>query len=187
MTPRMNSILFLVLLSGLATGAFAQSAWTSGNPLPTASTLFSVAWTGTLHVAVVDSGALLTSPDGLVWTPRNSGTSNHLSSVIWTGTQLVAVGEGGAPKDPAAIASRMINRNGLSLRLTESDLFVTPPYFLMGRKARAAIYTLAGDKRVEVWDGADREIRIPIDNLAHGRYVFELRGAGVRMARMFER
>lgn len=136
-------ILHLMLLSGLATGAFAQSAWTSGNPVPTASILFSIAWTGTLHVAVGDSGALLTSPE-----------------------------------DPASISPRMRIRSGLSLRLTASDLFITPPSSLHGQKTRAAIYTQAGGKSVDVWTGTDREFKIPLGGLAHGQYVFELRGLG---------
>lgn len=46
-----------------------------------------------------------------------------------------------------------------------------------GQNTRAAIYTMAGGKAVEVRAGADREIKIPLDNLAQGLYVVELRGA----------
>jgi hypothetical protein len=47
-------------------------------------------------VAVGDGGAIRTSPDGVTWTPRDSGTTKNLHSVTWTGAQLVAVGEDGA-------------------------------------------------------------------------------------------
>jgi len=33
-----------------------------------------------------------TSPDGVIWTPRSSGTSNHLSSVIYAKDRFIAVG-----------------------------------------------------------------------------------------------
>jgi hypothetical protein len=48
-----------------------------------------------LLVSVGDSGTVLTSWDGVNWTPRNSGTGTDLNSVVWTGSQLVAIGSGG--------------------------------------------------------------------------------------------
>jgi hypothetical protein len=39
---------------------------------------------------------IFTSPDGVTWTPRNSGTSNTLLGIAWSGTQFVAIGIGGA-------------------------------------------------------------------------------------------
>jgi hypothetical protein len=49
-------------------------------------------WTGSLYVAVGNSGAIVTSPDAVTWTSRASGTTNQLVDVIWTGSQFVAVG-----------------------------------------------------------------------------------------------
>lgn len=46
-------------------------------------------------VAVRDSGQIVTSGDGLVWTPRSSGVTSDLNAVIWTGSQYVAAGSGG--------------------------------------------------------------------------------------------
>jgi hypothetical protein len=37
-------------------------------------------------------GAILTSPDGITWTPRTSGTPNGLRSIVWNGSQFVVVG-----------------------------------------------------------------------------------------------
>jgi hypothetical protein len=42
--------------------------------------------------AVGSGGAILTSPDGIAWTKRSSGTAQRLNSVTLTGSQLVAVG-----------------------------------------------------------------------------------------------
>ena len=36
---------------------------------------------------------LLTSPDGLAWTSRSSGTTQTLRAAAWTGSRLVVVGE----------------------------------------------------------------------------------------------
>ena len=81
--------------------------WISQNS-GTKKDLTGVTWTGHLLVAVgfdpMDSNqpdssnkgtALLTSPDGVTWTERNSGSAKFTASplsVVWTGTQLVAVG-----------------------------------------------------------------------------------------------
>ena len=48
-----------------------------------------------IFVAVGASGTILTSPDGITWTARTSGTTNILYGVTWSGTQFVAVGGSG--------------------------------------------------------------------------------------------
>lgn len=48
--------------------------------------------TGNQLVAVGAFGTILTSPDGVTWTPRASGATHTLNAITWTGTQLVAVG-----------------------------------------------------------------------------------------------
>lgn len=58
--------------------------------------LDSVAWTGSMLVAVGYNGTILTSIDaGVTWTSEVSGTNVALYKVIWTGSQLVAVGDAG--------------------------------------------------------------------------------------------
>ena len=37
----------------------------------------------------------MTSPDGIIWTVRNSGTTADLNGVVWTGAQLLAFGASG--------------------------------------------------------------------------------------------
>lgn len=40
-------------------------------------------------------GTILTSPDGIRWTPQSSGSSTNILSVAGSGSQFVAVGPGG--------------------------------------------------------------------------------------------
>jgi len=62
----------------------------------TTNSLWGVAWSGTQFVAVGDNGIILTSTDGITWTSRTSGTTQHLfGGVAWSGTQFVAVGISG--------------------------------------------------------------------------------------------
>ena len=72
------------------------TSWTLRNPLPTDEYLQAVAWSGTQLVAVGQNGAVLTSPNGVAWTVRWSGTTLALTGVVWTGSQFVAVGDGGS-------------------------------------------------------------------------------------------
>ena len=56
----------------------------------------SLAWTGSLVVALVNgtdvsTSSIVTSPDGIVWT-TSPQTFQLLTSITWTGGQLVAVG-----------------------------------------------------------------------------------------------
>jgi photosystem II stability/assembly factor-like uncharacterized protein len=63
---------------------------------PVAGThLNSVTYMGDKFVAVGYSGAIVTSPDGVTWTQRQSGVTATLNSVAWTGNVAVAVGSGG--------------------------------------------------------------------------------------------
>ncbi len=80
-------------------GPFMSSAdavhWTASNCSGTA-----VAWTGRLLVVVGGGGQIATSPDGVGWTPRYSGTNAWLSGVAWTGDHLVAVSSDGVLSSP---------------------------------------------------------------------------------------
>jgi hypothetical protein len=46
-------------------------------------------------VAVGEGGTILTSPDGVSWTARTSGTSNWLDGVAYGNGLFVAVGDRG--------------------------------------------------------------------------------------------
>ena len=66
--------------------------WTES---PASTSFDTMAWSGSLLVGVGSSGQILTSPDGIVWTNRVSGTSANLWSVTWTGSFFVVVGSFG--------------------------------------------------------------------------------------------
>jgi hypothetical protein len=88
-------------------GVFVTSAdgvsWAlQTTPLPVKG----LAWNGALHVAVGAVGSILTSPDAVSWTPRDSGTTDLLEGVTWSAPPggpptAVAVGYG----NPATILS----------------------------------------------------------------------------------
>ncbi|MCD6024342.1 MAG: hypothetical protein K0Q91_1258 [Fibrobacteria bacterium] len=94
-----------ILLAGgilLAAGeAFPQSSWTLRNPPPSIKTLQSITWTGSLLVAVGDSGYTLTSANGSNWTSPVSITGSALYGVASNGTSIVAVGAAGTIRTSA--------------------------------------------------------------------------------------
>ncbi len=101
----------LLLLSGLlaapgqthalcfSTGAFGNASlcWNPVNPLPDAFDVERVVWSPERaeYLAVGAGGAILTSPDGVAWTVRDSGTVQRLFGALWDGLRYVVVGDGG--------------------------------------------------------------------------------------------
>ena len=74
-------------------GSGAGTTWTVR--VPGFSGLDGVAYGNDTFVAVGEDGAILTSPDGVNWTQRTSGTSNRLRGVTYGNGLFVAVGEDG--------------------------------------------------------------------------------------------
>lgn len=64
--------------------------------LPLGADVRAVTWTGTQFVAVGMMGTILTSPDGVTWTPQTSGTTQAFSAVGSTSTLIVACTVGGS-------------------------------------------------------------------------------------------
>src|SRR4051812_49829042 len=89
---RQISVFLLCAVTGLL---HAQQPW-SAIDSPVTETLWGVAF-GNQFVAVGEHGSIATSPDGLTWTARNSGTDKWLLAVTWSPTlrQFVVVGDGG--------------------------------------------------------------------------------------------
>jgi hypothetical protein len=52
-------------------------------------TLNAAVWVGGLYAAVDSSGAILTSPNGVDWTSRESSASDDLVDVTWNGHRFV--------------------------------------------------------------------------------------------------
>ncbi len=81
----------------LAPSLPAQSTWSlvstaSGSGTATTATLWGACYGGGQFVAVGENGTILTSPDGLAWTPRTSGTTEWLTSVAYGYNHYLAVG-----------------------------------------------------------------------------------------------
>ena len=75
-------------------GAAAGKFWAAHDP-GISDSLTSVAFSGSIYVAVGNSGRIITSPDSINWTSRSYSVYGFLNSVIWSGSQFVAVGAGG--------------------------------------------------------------------------------------------
>ena len=66
-------------------------------PWPNGAYLMGIIWSGSQFVTVGSNGGLgiITSPDGVTWSPQTSGTSSTLRDIAWDGSQFVAVGDSG--------------------------------------------------------------------------------------------
>lgn len=70
------------------------TTWLDRTPAGLSTGLNDVVWNGSLFVAVGDAGRILSSPDGITWTSRTSGTTQRLNGVAWDGARFLAVGDG---------------------------------------------------------------------------------------------
>jgi hypothetical protein len=97
-------LLWMVCIISIAPACLGVpfDAWTWRNPSTTGNTLTAVAYGDGLFVAVDNSGSILTSPDGIVWTDQFIGT-NTLTGVCFGNHSFVAVG-GEAAGDGVAVA-----------------------------------------------------------------------------------
>jgi hypothetical protein len=80
------------ILASQNTGTWTTAYNPSGNTsLPS---LYGIAKSSSLYVAVGENKTIVTSPDGIVWTERSSGdvSDYRLYSIVWTGTKFIAVG-----------------------------------------------------------------------------------------------
>jgi hypothetical protein len=99
----------LILLSLIQTGLGGPlDTWGWRPPLPTGNALWSIAYGDGQFVAVGDLGTIVTSPDGLNWTLRPSGTTNALLAVAYGNHRFVALG-----LDFSEIAISVVSTNGV--------------------------------------------------------------------------
>ena len=85
----------IVVMVATSHGQTPGTSWTLRNPQPSDAYLYASAWTGTQMVVVGFGGTVLTSPDGIAWTPRSSGTTATLRAIVKGGRQLCTVGDAG--------------------------------------------------------------------------------------------
>jgi photosystem II stability/assembly factor-like uncharacterized protein len=88
-----HTVLFIALS---AASARAQSTFTQRNLTPNSNNLlWSFASGGGAMVAVGQPGRILSSTDGVTWTPRSSGTNEWIVAVAYGNGLFVAVGDNG--------------------------------------------------------------------------------------------
>lgn len=98
-----NAIVWVPSLSLYVAGGTAtnQNLATSTNGtswtirIATGFSVQSIAWNGSILVAVGLGGAIRTSTNGTTWTTRTSGTAQNLYGVTWTSSGFVVVGAAG--------------------------------------------------------------------------------------------
>ncbi len=97
MKSRSLLMTILAVVMSITLNVSAQSNWTLRNPTITGATLSKVIWAGNQFVAVggLDSSAILSSSNGIIWTKHPVKNTNNLNGIAWTGTKLVAVGNYG--------------------------------------------------------------------------------------------
>jgi hypothetical protein len=85
------SVLFVSfgLFFGFGKHGFGQSHW-EVKPSNANASLNAIAFGNGLFVAVGDNGIIVTSPDGDVWTPRVSGTTDRLPAIVFGNGRFVA-------------------------------------------------------------------------------------------------
>ena len=86
--------LILACMTGHALAKNCTTTWNAQNS-NTVNTLNDIHWDGQVYIAVGDGGAITTSPDGLTWTLRASGTTLDLTCIASNSTHLVVRGRGG--------------------------------------------------------------------------------------------
>ncbi len=103
------AMLGLLILLPQISGADPLDNWHWRNPVPTGNYLGAVTYGNGIFVAVGEGGTILTSPDGVTWTPRASEVTSHpwpydfspfqvrsqLQAVTYGNGTFVVVGENG--------------------------------------------------------------------------------------------
>jgi hypothetical protein len=71
------------------------STWENIGPTNPAVSLFNIVWNGSQFVVVGDLGTIFSSPDGVAWTSRTSGTNDELFGLTWSPDLGLFVAVGG--------------------------------------------------------------------------------------------
>ena len=105
--------LIAALLFAVSGSASAQDSWAWTQRYESPKGLNSVAaGANGIFVAVGTAGTILSSPNGVDWTERNSGTNNGLYSVIWGDGIFAAGGDSGTIVTSANGAEWTVRRSG---------------------------------------------------------------------------
>lgn len=92
-------IAFLLSMQIMPAALAANGPWSLVEPQATIATLHSVTTNGTMDIAVGNSGAIVSSADGIHWNTVHTGyeaLADNFVSVIWTGVEFIAIGQQGS-------------------------------------------------------------------------------------------
>lgn len=101
-----NGTLFVAVGGGFTETSPTGTTWTERVTGGGVVLMNAVAWSGSIHVAVGNSGRIETSPDGITWTLRTpaGGYTGNFEDVTWANGIFVAVGmSGGIQTSPDGI------------------------------------------------------------------------------------
>ena len=113
MTILKPAVLSALLLISMTANSFAQSTWTKRTS-GTTNDLYGATWYSGQLVTVGGGSVILTSPDGITWTKRVSGTG-WLRTVTWAETRFVAGGSDSVRTSPDGVTWTAV-RNAPSIR-----------------------------------------------------------------------
>lgn len=135
-----------------------------------------VIWAGTQFLAVGNGGTIMTSPDGIEWTPQESGTNVRLNAAFWDAYNYFVVGDGATilfSDDGVDWTTKYTGADEIWLQgITES---ITQRLVAVGKVAGPnSAYVLTSDDYGDTWQEA---IAIP----QTGRYMTDVARTGVNI------
>lgn len=134
-------------------------------------------------------GTIVTSPDGITWTPKHGTARPKVRNVKWLGKQLVAVAEGAvltSPDGDVWTTAPLKDPSYLySVAASTTHLVASMPG-VVGGISRATVYGVDGER---VWGlklgHPANELRIPTADMARRVYLLEVEGAGKMATQAF--
>ena len=129
-----------------------------------------------LNIAVGEKGSIQTSPDAVIWTSENSGTTNSLRSVIWASNTSIK---------PVPITTAAAN-TALQINTHSSLLSIILPSPMLNGTVDLAVYSASGRvvmrKRVAA---VTERFSLPAAGLATGAYVLSVKDGNRQKAVRF--
>jgi hypothetical protein len=141
--------------------------------------LYGVAFGYGQFIAVGDGGTMLSSTDGEVWTPRNTGISNYLSRIIFAGGLFVAVGG-----DYGLKSTIVTSTNGIDWQSQNSPTTSTLWDVAYGNGQFLALTSSSIPMILHSEDGlvwktsTPRNVDWPVCKIAYGASTFVVAGSG---------
>jgi hypothetical protein len=114
---RLTSLLVIAACMLSVTSSFAYDTWTWRNPTPNGESIRRIVWDGSRFVGVSGGGGVLSSVNGVDWTPQPSAATSNLQGILWTGSLYVAVGANGTIQTSPDASTWTVQTSGVSITL----------------------------------------------------------------------